>query len=71
MKLRELLEYLNEDQLIMIQLNGLKSDVIKIEEISQKWLENKVKSIATGLSKGYEVSFINVPDKSFVKIEIE
>lgn len=71
MKLRELLEYLNEDQLIMIQLNGLKSDVIKIEEISQKWLENKVNSISTGLSKGYEGYFINVPDKSFVKIEIE
>lgn len=71
MKLSELLEYLYDDQLIEIELNGLKSDVIKIEEISQKWLDNKVKNIETRINKGYKGYLFDFPDKSLLKIEIE
>ena len=71
MKLRELLDYFEDEQLIMIQLNGLSSQISKKEKISEEWIENKVKNIETEISKGYKGYFINQPDKPFVKIEIE
>lgn len=55
----------------MIELGGLKSDIIKKEKIDAEWMENKVKCIKTGITKGYKGYLFNVPDKSFVKIEIE
>ena len=71
MKLRELLDYFEDKQMVMINLNGLKSDIIKKEEIDAEWMENKVKCIETGITKGYKGYLFNVPDRSFVKIEIE
>lgn len=70
MKLRELLDYFKDEQLIMIQLGELKSDIIKKENMNAKWMENKVKTMATGLAKGYKGYLFNTPDRSFVKIEI-
>lgn len=71
MKLSELLEYLNDNQLIEIKFNGLKSNLIEKDEINNEWLGKKVKCIETGITKGYKGYLFNVPDKPFVKIEIE
>ena len=71
MKLKEMLEYLEDEQLIMIQIKELKSDIIKKENMSDEFMENKVKKIETGIAKGYKGYLFNAPDRSFVKIEIE
>lgn len=71
MKLKEILEYLDDEQLVMIQIGELKSDIIKKENMNAKWQENKVKKIETGIAKGYKGYLFNAPDRSFVKIEIE
>ena len=71
MKIKELLEYLDDDQLIEIELNGLKSKIMNKNDISNEWLDNKVIKIQTHLIKGSEGYFFKYPDKSFVKIEIE
>lgn len=71
MKLKEILEYLEDEQLIMIQIKELKSDIIKKENMNDEWQENKVKKIETGIAKGYKGYLFTAPDRSFVKIEIE
>lgn len=71
MKLRELLEYLNDNQLIEIKFKGLKSELMEKDDISNEWLDNKVKSIETGIKKGYKGNLFSFPDKSFMTIEIE
>ena len=71
MKLSELLEYLYDNQLIEIEFNGLKSNLIEKDEISNEWLGKKVKSIETGIKKGYKGCLFDFPDKSLLKIEIE
>lgn len=71
MNLKEMLEYLEDEQLVMIQLGELKSDIIKKENMKAKWMNNKVKTMATGLAKGYKGYLFTAPDRSFVKIEIE
>lgn len=71
MKLRELLEYLDDDQLIEIEFNGLKSKAINKNDISNEWLDNKVKNIETKIEKGYKGNLFSFPDKSFIAIEIK
>lgn len=71
MNLKEMLEYLEDEQLVMIQLGELKSDIIKKENMTAKWMNNKVKTMATGLAKEYKEYLFTAPDRSFVKIEIE
>ena len=70
MKLSELLEYLYDNQLIEIEFNGLKSNLIEKDEISNEWLGKKVKSIETEIKKEYKGLLFDFPDKSLLKIEI-
>ena len=46
-------------------------NLIEKDEISNEWLGKKVKSIETGIKKGYKGCLFDFPDKSLLKIEIE